>query len=162
MRFFHWLSGGFCVFSNISLMGDRSMVGQWTLTPRIKVRILIPQPEMIGGLAEVRLSLFLFINGWTPPQRIHPPFNAADSAFGGIAATNPLRQLLNLVIMIWTHNCRTHIMVFYLPLFRHFNEKINHLRSYSKVLNFINFLKLFLSTKNFLLTSAAEFDIFAH
>jgi hypothetical protein len=34
------------------LLGDRSMVGQRTLTPSIKVQILVPQPNKIKWLAD--------------------------------------------------------------------------------------------------------------
>ena len=42
-------------------MGDRSAEGQRTLTPSTQVRILVPQPLRIKGLAQTELSPFFIV-----------------------------------------------------------------------------------------------------
>ena len=50
------------------MLGDRLMVGQRTLTPSIKVRILVPQPREFKGLRINPQALFCFCGqfavGW--------------------------------------------------------------------------------------------------
>ena len=44
------------------LMGNRSMVGRRTLTPLIKVRILVPQPNKIKHLQALKLVSDLYFS----------------------------------------------------------------------------------------------------